>query len=657
MDFQIRKIILWPKNPTHTIRTVEFKLGCINVISGLSRTGKSAIIPIIDYCLGSRRCTIPTGVIRDKTSWFGVLVSTAEGEKLFARREPEQQQATDDMYFQEAPEVIIPDIVVKTHSRDFVKQRLDALSMLTTLSFTPENTGTGNSGQGRPSFRDLASFNFQPQNIVANPNVLFYKADTVENRNKLRSILPYVLGAVTGETLAKRHELQRIQRDLRRKEADLRNIRILSERWRATIDARVSEAKDLGLLPTDTPVPTSQADAIDVLRGIAGAVIADPIVTIATLNEGVTELNRLNAEEQTAAQELSRLRRRSAEMHQLRQSSSSYHGSLVLQRDRLHLSRWLIDQQVGQDCPLCKSHIEEPLPRLAELVSSLTALEAAASSTALPPSFDREFERVGAAISEQAERLKGIRIRQGALTKQSREARDRQYGQLRASRFLGHLEADLQVFDSIGQDGDLAAEVESLRERVRALERVISEPEIAVRTRRALTAVNLLAGRLLPYLDAESPNDPVSLSETELTLSVQRVGREDFLWEIGSGSNWLSYHVAITLALHQFFLSLPACPVPNFILYDQPSQVYFPQRLAERKGAALEEEPEWHDEDEEAVRKVFVAMAQAITAAPKGFQIIVLDHAPKSVWSAIDLVHEVEEWRNGKALIPVQWLN
>jgi len=655
VDFQISKIILWPKNPAHAIRTVAFKPGCINVISGLSRTGKSAIIPIIDYCLGSRRCTIPTGVIRDKTSWFGVVVSTAEGEKLFARREPEQQQATDDMHFQEAPQVVIPAIVMKNSSRDFVKQRLDALSMLTTLSFTPDDTGSG--GQGRPSFRDLAAFNFQPQNIVANPNVLFYKADTVENRNKLRSILPYVLGAVTGETLAKRHELQRVQRELRRKEADLRNIRILSERWRATIDARISEAKDLGLLPLDAPALVSQSDAIQVLRGIAGTFTSDPLVTTATVNEGVTELNRLNIEEQAAAQELSRLRRRSAEMDQLRQSSSSYQGSLVLQRDRLQLSRWLNDQQVGQDCPLCNTHIAEPPPKLAELLSSLEKLEEAASSTALPPSFDREFERVGAAISEQVERLKGIRIRQGALTKQSREARERQYGQLRASRFLGHLEADLQVFDSIGQDGELATEVESLRERVRALERVISEAEIMVRTKRALNAVNLLAGRLMPSLDAESPNDPVSLSETELTLSVQRVGREDFLWEIGSGSNWLSYHVAITLALHQFFVGLTACPVPNFIVYDQPSQVYFPQRLVDREGSEPVEEPEWHDEDEEAVRKVFVAMAQAVSASGMGFQIIVLDHAAKAVWGGIPLVHEVEEWRNGSALIPIQWLN
>jgi len=134
MDFQIRQIILWPRDAKHLRRIVSFEKGRINVISGVSRTGKSAIIPIIDYCLGSRRCTIPTGVIREKTCWFGLLVSTSEGEKLFARREPEEQQATDDMYVQEAPMVVIPDAVVKNASRDSIKRRLDTLSMLTTLS-------------------------------------------------------------------------------------------------------------------------------------------------------------------------------------------------------------------------------------------------------------------------------------------------------------------------------------------------------------------------------------------------------------------------------------------------------------------------------------------------------------------------------------------
>jgi hypothetical protein len=71
--------------------------------------------------------------------------------------------------------------------------RFNQISHLPALDFsTDENVGFG----GRPSFRDMAAFNFQPQHIVANPYTFFYKADTTEHREKLRIIFPFVLGAI-----------------------------------------------------------------------------------------------------------------------------------------------------------------------------------------------------------------------------------------------------------------------------------------------------------------------------------------------------------------------------------------------------------------------------------------------------------------------------
>src|SRR6266536_6029758 len=110
MYFQIKEVVLWPKRAGLAPSRVKFDLGKANIISGTSRTGKSAIIPIIDYCLGSDKCTIPVNTIRDACSWFGIVVHTASGEKLFARREPGQQKATGDMFVLEASEIQVPDI-------------------------------------------------------------------------------------------------------------------------------------------------------------------------------------------------------------------------------------------------------------------------------------------------------------------------------------------------------------------------------------------------------------------------------------------------------------------------------------------------------------------------------------------------------------------
>ena len=109
MLFQIKEIILWPKKNVFKPRRLKFTLDAVNIISGASKTGKSAIIPIVDYCLGSDKCTIPVNTIRDSCEWFGVLVQTINGQKLYARREPGEQKTTGDMYVLEGVEIAIPE--------------------------------------------------------------------------------------------------------------------------------------------------------------------------------------------------------------------------------------------------------------------------------------------------------------------------------------------------------------------------------------------------------------------------------------------------------------------------------------------------------------------------------------------------------------------
>lgn len=222
MHFQILKLILWSKSGQPP-RIVHFRPGIVNVISGASKTGKSAVIPIIDYCLGSGKCSIPVGTIRNACAWFGVVVETIEGQKLLARREPGEARQTGDMFLLEGESIEVPSAVPQRNmTAEAVKRKLDTLSGLSQLRLDPES----DSGyQGRVSFRDLMAFTFQPQYIVANPMVLFFNADTAEHREKLKSIFPYVLGALNADTLAARWEIERLQRELRGKEAELVSAR------------------------------------------------------------------------------------------------------------------------------------------------------------------------------------------------------------------------------------------------------------------------------------------------------------------------------------------------------------------------------------------------------------------------------------------------
>ena len=141
MNFRISKILLWPKNTLLPIREIEFKTDKINVITGDSERGKSALITILDYCLASSKCQIPTGLIRNKTAWFGVLISLDQSNLLLARKEPGENQTSGDMFMKESKEDIqIPAIIEnKTHNYEDVKFRLDELAQLTNLGFDPDS--------------------------------------------------------------------------------------------------------------------------------------------------------------------------------------------------------------------------------------------------------------------------------------------------------------------------------------------------------------------------------------------------------------------------------------------------------------------------------------------------------------------------------------
>ncbi|MGI8923448.1 MAG: DUF3732 domain-containing protein [Fimbriimonadales bacterium] len=613
------------------------------------------MIPIIDYCLGSGTCTIPVDTIRNACDWFGIIVATAGGQMLLARREPGTQRSTDDMMIIQADRIgTVPDRPGKNTTADAVKRLLDEQAGLTSLE---TSTGGEASGfEGRPSFRDLAAFLFQPQNVVANPDVLFYKTSTYEHREKLRNIFPYVLGAITGDLLAKQHELARVRASLKRLQRELATAESVSAQWDADLQARLSEARELGLILIPSGEVLTREQALAVLVSITTQQRAEPAVTTETINEALRELAELESEESEVSTRLTSLRRRLAEMQRVQSALLAHGDSRQLQRERLGISNWLLahaDQE--NPCPMCGNELSSANAVLETLVTATRALEdAAGTSDAVSAAFDREHLRVSTEVETRTEQLRGIQVRRRALEMRSEQSQAHQYRARAMERFLGNVENALKLQERLGEDGELRSETNALSEREALLAAELQRENLEERKGRALDQVNLLAGRLISDLDSEFPNAPISLQINDLTIKVSRPDREDILPEIGSGSNWLSYHLATLLALHQFFLGLARSPVPNFLILDQPSQVYFPKRLVPRPDDPLDEQLK--DEDVEAVRKAFATMAKVVEEAQQALQIIVLDHAARNVWGDIPLVHEVEEWRGDEKLVPLTWL-
>ncbi len=105
MDWYIKDVVVYGEGDQ--VRRVELQRG-VNIITGESQSGKSALIPIVDYCLGSSEYDVPVNVIRAFARWYGIRIQTPDSQLFLARKEPGDAQSTDVMHILVGQEVEIP---------------------------------------------------------------------------------------------------------------------------------------------------------------------------------------------------------------------------------------------------------------------------------------------------------------------------------------------------------------------------------------------------------------------------------------------------------------------------------------------------------------------------------------------------------------------
>lgn len=666
MDLKIVSIILWAKDLTKEIRRLDFKLDKINVITGDSQKGKSSIIPIIDYCLGSSKCSIPVGIIREKTEWFGIVIHVKNKLILIARKEPGIRVKSDETFYKE--NVVLENLPRPSAETniEFVKTRLNEIVGLPYLNLNDEiNEGSKNT---RPSIRDFSAFQFQPQHIIANPYTLFYKADTNIHRERLKQIFPLVLGALDKETLYLRQQLKELEQQYKQKEREVKEFEQTTQRWLYNVKSSYIQAKEYGLIheAPDNELGWSTNIYIKYLSKVPQFIKSRASnIQKGSTNEVVKKINELLNEELEVSRNLGSLRQKLYKMTRLFESEKLYENSLDIQKERLQPTNWLINLLEPKNiCPFCGSESSKAYDEIVRLHNHQDKLQNKSKNLESSyTSLDKEIVRTRNKMQGLETSLNYIRQQKKQLEVSSEEVRNKRQTEQQIFQFVGRLEKELEDYKLIYENVDLRNELQELQTKINEFKTKIDPKKIELKLKIALSSVSAAIQRFAKQLGVEDAEQPIDLDIVNLTLLRKKGERTDYLWEIGSGANWMGYHIATLLALNEYFIRLEWNPVSQFLVLDQPSQVYFPEKIIENeseKDKSKNRISEYQQEDVIRVRKIFTALSSLLNGRveeDKKLQIIVIEHADEVTWSGEEHnIHLVARWRGSNgALIPENW--
>ena len=352
MKLQIERLIVWPKKEGFDPREIEFKPNCVNVLSGDSRTGKSAVVAIIDYCLGSHDCSVPGGKVRENASWFGIVISTADGRHLLARRNPDaERKETSDFFVKplEPNEPVPKTIEEKNKDTDAVVEILTRMAGLEPIR--RDDSGYENA---RISFRDICHLLFQPQDVVASRLQMFDKMNVYHSKEKLANWFNFVIGVETVQDILDKIELEKIRRALeaiaRERERDVTKL----GEWINQLRGELMTARNYGLIDDSCEIPSAEDKAA--LLALAKTTISANHKAKPPKSEYAIkrDLKKLDAEYEKACAEQSRAERRLGTLEDLTEAIAKSGEANVEKRDRLQISRWIsLNWQPSKVCPVC----------------------------------------------------------------------------------------------------------------------------------------------------------------------------------------------------------------------------------------------------------------------------------------------------------------
>ncbi|CAB5494953.1 DUF3732 domain-containing protein [Bathymodiolus thermophilus thioautotrophic gill symbiont] len=618
----------------NNIHHVEFTTG-VNVITGRSSTGKSAMIEIFDYCFGSNEFTIPSGVITNNADLYFVVMSVKDSYivlgrtkerkgKIFLKDEsrlPNIKSLTDE-YFDTGYFITIPDFKKSLGHRFGLN-----ISDIDTDLKDKEYRGRK---KGRPSVRNMTSFLLQHQNLIANKHSIFFRFDEKEKREQVIEQFRIFAGMVDAEYFSKRQRLADKERELKKLEKQQRVNAEKNDANRETIDRLMNEycsitGKQL-LEDRGEYILAEPQSCLDKMKEVKISIDYESSASLDPLKDLSKELNGYHAK-----------------YRDLKYKLSGIDASIKYADDYKNIPLFSSEVELGKhltECPIC--HIENSkIPDEAQqLNKALLWLNDELSKTeSLIDSFvsdKNEIKRNMALIAKKIIKVKYQIARIEEITDKLEQNKSFEEQALKVRlKIENFLEILINENYNICDLEQTKSEVRKLRAKIREEYNLIEKIKVAE------DIINDKMKDIGGEFDFEKSYQPINLKFSLETFELchEKESERIYLRSMGSGANWLYSHLALFMSIQYYFCSLQEKSLlPPILFLDQPSQVYFPTSIKDDKTEFNANEINKHkagnselNEDINAVTNLFDKLIKFCSDTFKSTgitpQIIVTDHA------------------------------
>lgn len=630
-------------------RDLNLKVDGLNVITGRSSTGKSALSEIIEYCMGRSSFNVPEGIIRDKVAWFAVVYQFEKEQVLIAKPTPPGGGAScSTAMLRRGANLLVPEckeLAVNTDDEGVVE-------LLSRLLGIPENRTEVALEHSRHSYdaniKHTLYYLFQKQGLVANKDQLFYRQNEQYQPQTIRDTLPILLGVSSSDRYELEYKLRIAHRDLRVSSKKLERARDSLDTSQEQAIGLYSEARVVGVIGS-VDENRSADGIIDSLRSVLAwkpEMLPDDDGSRASLLEDELALLRKDRREIQARIDAAR---------QFQKRAGGYENEAAEQIDRLTSIKALPKNPDNGEWqwPFCERNLALKTPVAVALLRELESLD---KELRIATGQRPKLETYLAELNAKADGIAGC-IKQKEMELSAAISANELIAQMStrnnaAARVVGRISLFMETLLPDEDLTKLEGEIHRLSNKVKHLEEQIGADDSNERLASILNNISAQITRYIQKFNAEFGSYPARLNLPQLTIIFDRPERSVPMSRTGGGENHLAYHLSALLALH-LFAAQNNRPIPRFLLIDQPTQVYFPSEQVYRDADGSVQKTE-ADADLDAVRRLFELLLKFTKDDVPGFQLIVTEHANlREQWFQDSLIEGA--WTKPPALVPEDW--